>query len=87
MPKMHPITYQERPNALVRARLAAGLTQAKLAKLAGMTHNQIVRAEHKGYVWEEECVELGRALPQAVGLWEDWVPGQDGEEYRVWIRT
>lgn len=87
MPNMHPITYQERPNALVRARLAAGLTQAQLAQRAHMTHSQVVRAERDGWAWELECVALDKALPQARGLWEDWEPDhQSDEESRVRIR-
>jgi DNA-binding XRE family transcriptional regulator len=56
------MTFQEHPNALVRARIDAGLTQAELAILAHMTQRRIVRAETEGWVRESEAYPIRQTL-------------------------
>jgi len=57
-----PRTYRENPNALIRSRLAAGLTQVALARRIGVTQLQVSRWERQDWVWEWEVCPLANAL-------------------------
>jgi len=80
-----PRTYRERPNALTRARLIAGLTQADLARRIGVAQPQASRWERQGWVWEWEVCPIANALHVPPDRLVDSEISAGGFP-RVWVR-
>jgi hypothetical protein len=71
-------------NALTRARLAAGMTQAELSRMVGLSQVMVCVIERRGWCWEWDAGEIEKVLGAGHPPIFDWET--PGEFPQTWVR-